>query len=172
MGWSSLCQRNYGEAERAIKRAYQANPHDGDIAMAWVTALTYLGRPEEAIALAEQTIARTPHHPDYYLYDLGEAHFFAGDTARAVELFEQLPDEELDECLAAVIAAFALGCSKSDARRHAERYCNELRSAWRGAPGAGIAEGIAWEFRYRHFHRRAEDIARMKEGLHMAGLPA
>lgn len=172
LGWSYLCHREYGEAERALRRAFETNPHDGDVTMAWVTALTYLGRPEEAVALAERTIARTPHHPDYYLYDLGEARFFAGDTARAVALFEQLPDEELDECLAAVIAAFALVGSRADARRQAERYCEELRSAWKGIPGAAIAKRIAWEFQYRHVHRRAEDIALIKKGLHMAGLPA
>ena len=172
LGWSYLCTRNYAEAERFLERSFAVSPHDGDVAMSWVTALSYLGRPEEAAALAEKTILKTPQHPDYYLFDLGEAYFFAGREEQAVTLFEQVPDAELDESLVVVIAALALSGRAQAAQRQATRYAADLESRWAGAPGASLAERIAWEFEFRHVYSRPRDTARLREGLRQAGLPA
>lgn len=172
LGWSYLCTRNYAEAERFLERSFAASPHDGDVAMSWVTALSYLGRPEEAAALAERTILKTPQHPDYYLFDLGEALFLAGREEQAITLFEQVPDAELDESLVVVIAALALSGRAQAAQRQATRYAADLESRWAGAPGASLAERITWEFEHRHVYSRPRDVARLRDGLRQAGLPA
>ena len=170
LGWSHMCHRDYADAERVLGRSYALNPHNCDVAMSWVTALTYLGRPEEAIVLGERTMQRLPQHPDYCLFDLGEAHFFAGQYAQAVEQFERSPEDELDESTVVVIAAYVHAGAMEGARRHAARYRRELVRSWKGDPSASLAERIAWEFSYRHFYKRPQDIERIRHGLHAAGL--
>ena len=172
LGWSYLATRNYAEAERLLERSFAMSPHDGDVAMSWATALSYLGRPEEAAALAQRTMQKTPEHPAYYLFDLGEALFLAGHDEQAVEFFEQAPDEELDESIVVVIAALAHSGRRDAAQRHAARYLEELGTSWTGNPRAGAAERIAWEFEFRHVYSRPQDIARLRDGLRLAGLPA
>lgn len=172
LGWSYLCTRNYTEAERFLERSYAISPHDGDVAMSWATALAYLGRPEEGATVARRTMRKAPRHPDYYLFDLGEALFFAGQDAKAIELFERSPDGELDESRVVVIAALAHSGRLDAARWHAERYLAGLDSRWAGARRADAADRIAWEFEFRHVYSRAQDIARLRSGLRKAGLPA
>ena len=139
--------------------------------MSWATALAYLGRPEEAAALAQRTMQKTPGHPDYCLFDLGEALFLAGQDEKAVEFFDRCPDNELDESIVVVIAALAHSGCKEAAQRHAARYLEDLGNRWSGDPGASAAERIAWEFEFRHVYSRPQDIARLRDGLRLAGLP-
>ncbi len=171
LGWSYLACRNYAEAERFLARSHAMSPHDGDVAMSWTTALSYLGRPEEATELAQRTMQKTPEHPDYYLFDLGEALFFAGLDEKAVEFFERVPDDELDESIVVVIAALAHSGRRDAAQRHAAHYLEDLGKRWAGDPRAGAAERIAWEFEFRHVYSRPQDIARLRAGLCLAGLP-
>ena len=171
LGWSYLATRHYAEAERLLARSFAMSPHDGDVAMSWATALSYLGRPEEAAALALRTMQKTPEHPAYYLFDLGEALFFAGQEEKAVEFFERAPDEELDESIVVVIAALAHSGRVEAARRQAAHYLEDLGKRWTGDPRTGAAERIAWEFEIRHVYSRPRDIARLHDGLRLAGLP-
>ena len=171
LGWSYLATRNYAEAERFLERSHAMSPHDGDVAMSWATALTYLGRPEQAADLAQRTMQKTPGHPDYYLFDLGEALFFAGRDEEAVAFFERAPDEELDESMVVVIAALAHSGRREAAQRRAAHYLEDLGERWTGDPRARAAERIAWEFEFRHVYSRPQDIARLRDGLRLAGLP-
>jgi adenylate cyclase len=171
LGWVCMRMRSIGEAEHLIGRAHRLNPHDGDIAMGYVTCLSYVGKPEQAIALAEMTIRRNPRHPQYYLFDLAEAHFFARHHEEAAELFDKLPDQLLAENRGMVAAAYAHAGRMDQARRHAESYVAELRASWTGDPADDLREHLKWEFQYRHTYKRPEDVAHLREGLRKAGLP-
>ena len=88
----------------------------------------YLGKPEQAVQLAEATILHTNPHPDWFLADLVEAYFFARRNDDAVAVIEKIPDSELNENRAAAICDYACAGKLERARRHAERYLAELRA--------------------------------------------
>jgi TolB-like protein len=80
LAFRHLVRRDFALAERLFERASVLNPHEGRSAMLRVTGLVHLGRPEEAAALARATMERNPGHPEFYLFDLGEALFYAGQA--------------------------------------------------------------------------------------------
>ena len=172
LGWCHILARDYAEAERCLQRAYAINPHDGDVIMGWVTALVYLGRPGEAVALARQTIRRLTTFPDYFLFDLGEALFFAGEPDTAAATFESIPEEQHDENITVVVAAFAHAGRLSSVAPYRDRYVRELETLWTGDPATSLSERINWDFQYRHVYRRMKDVELLRGGLRKAGLPA
>ena len=169
LGYVLLGSGSFVEGEHLIERAYALNPHNVDIAMSYVTALSYLGQAERAIALAEAVIHRNPGHSDNDLLDLAVAHFFARHNDEAVALFDQLlkviEDREI------VSAAYAHAGRIDQARRHAMQYVEELRGSWVGDPAADVSDYLRWEFKYNCPWKRPEDVAHVLDGLRKAGLP-
>ena len=172
LGWSHLCHRNFAEADRCIARSHALSPHDSDIAISWAAALVYLGRANEAVALAEQTIRRSPSHPEYYLFTLADALFFNGDYDRAATILDGLADPEFDEDRAVAVATFARAGRQAAASRVARDYSRDLKELWIGPSKASTAERINWEMEHRHVFRRMKDIECLRGGLREAGLPA
>ena len=169
LGYVLLGSGSLIEGEHLIERAYALNPHNVDIAMSYVTALSHLGQAERAIALAKAVIHRNPGHSDNDLLDLAVAHFFARHNDEAVALFDQLlkviEDREI------VSAAYAHAGRIDQARRHAMQYVEELRGSWVGDPAADVSDYLRWEFKYNCPWKRPEDVAYVLDGLHKAGLP-
>jgi len=172
LGWSYIWSGRFTEGERLFERAYAMDPHLTYVAMTYVTALVYLGKPEQAIALAETTIRQDPRHRESCLYDLAEACFFSRRNSDAVAVFDRLTDENLSENRAVVVAAYAYADRLDQAHCHAQRYIDELRANWKGNSSADLAEHLTWEFQYFHPQRRPEDARYLQDGLRKAGLPA
>jgi tetratricopeptide (TPR) repeat protein len=172
LGWSYIWSGRFTEGERLFERAYTMDPHLTYAAMTYVTALVYVGKPEQAITLAETTIRQDPRHSEYCLYDLAEAYFFGRRNSDAVTVLDGLTDENLRENRAVIVAAYAYADRLKQARRHALRYIDELRENWKGSPSADLAEHLKWDFQHFHPHRRLEDLTYLQEGLRKADLPA
>lgn len=170
LGWSRIWNRHFADVEQIFERACRLRPCDGDMAMTYVTALVYLGKPEKAVALAEATIKRERRHPGFYLQDLAMANFFARRNSEALALLDELPDDRLGENRAVAIAACAHAGRLDDAQEQVRRYIEELRAAWHGRPDARLSDYLDWEFQYRHVYKRPEDVAYLREGLRRAGL--
>ncbi len=172
LGYVLLWEGNFAEAEHVIERGYALNPHDAHVAMGYVTAMSYLGNAERAIALAEAIIHRNPRHSDsdFDLFDLAVAHFFARHHEDSVALFDRLP--EIAENREIVAAAYAHAGRIDEAHRHAILYVEELQANWVGAPTADVSDYLTWQFQYNcPYKRRPEDAAHVREGLRKAGLP-
>jgi tetratricopeptide (TPR) repeat protein len=172
LGWSQIWARKYAEGERYAERAHAVNPNDGTNAMRFVTALIYLGKPGQAVRLAEATIQHTNPYPEWFLADLAEAYFFARRNDDAVAVIEKIPEAEMTEDRAAAICALAYAGKLDSARAHAEQYLAQLRANWMGDPQASVADMLAWEFQYFLPCCRPEDVEYVRDGLRKAGLPA
>jgi TolB-like protein/Tfp pilus assembly protein PilF len=172
LGWSYIWSGRFTEGERLFERAYAMDPHLAYVAMTYVTALVYLGKPEQAITLAETTIRQDPRHRESCLYDLAEAYFFARRNRDALAVLDGLTDENFTENRAVVVAAYAYADRLDQAYHHAQRYIDELCANWKGNRSADLAEHLRWEFQHFHPQRRAEDARYLQEGLRKAGLPA
>jgi hypothetical protein len=125
-----------------------------------------------AIEPGEVTIQHTRPHPEWFLADLAEAYFYARRNNESVELFQKLPDVEINENRAAAVCAFAYAGQLDCARLQADRYATQIRENWAGDPNAGMAEMLEWEFRHFLPRSRPEDVDYVREGLREAGMPA
>jgi len=67
------------QAIAAYERAIALNPNSAPLLADSADSLVYLGRAEEAISRIETAIRLNPHHPDWYLWSLGWAQYYAGE---------------------------------------------------------------------------------------------
>ena len=71
-----------GDLEQAAveyDRSIALNPNSAGVLADSTEALVYLGRTEEGIARIQAAIRLNPHHPDWYLWTLAWAQYFAGE---------------------------------------------------------------------------------------------
>lgn len=71
-----------GHIEQAVAeydRAIALNVNAASVLADSIEPLVYLGRAEEAVRRAKAAIRLSPHHPDWYLWSLGWAQYFAED---------------------------------------------------------------------------------------------
>jgi TolB-like protein/class 3 adenylate cyclase/Tfp pilus assembly protein PilF len=71
-----------GDRNRALsefERALVLNPNADKVLVDAGELLVYLGRPQDAVRQIGEAIRLNPHHPDWYLWTLGWARYYAGD---------------------------------------------------------------------------------------------
>ena len=71
----ALYAQQHDDAVSEAKKAVAADPNDADGYVALAGALTFSGKPREALESVERAIRLNPHSPSYYLYQLGLAQF-------------------------------------------------------------------------------------------------
>jgi len=168
IAWCHLWRGEFDQARRHIETAEQLNPNDADRAMDCGLAWVYLGDIEAAFRCMELGMRLNPRPPGSYLADMAEAHFVARRYDQAIELMERVPDQSP---LTAGWKAAALASSGDMARakEEAARFVSNLKTAWVGAPGAGVPEYVGWLMSFSPFYRE-EDRSHLMQGLQLAGL--
>ncbi|WP_324753160.1 winged helix-turn-helix domain-containing tetratricopeptide repeat protein [Roseovarius sp. Pro17] len=71
-----------GDLEQALieyDRSIALNPNSAGVLADSTEVLVYLGQMDEAIARIQAAIRLNPHHPDWYLWTLAWAQYFAGE---------------------------------------------------------------------------------------------
>jgi adenylate cyclase len=174
LGVMALSWRQFERAERHIDFARSMNPNDATIQITWGWAKACLGEAARGMEGAEVAFRLNPRHPIWYNNYL----------SRIVFLLERY--DEVDRLLRhkTTVApalhprdtawrAAALGhLGRADeARACAEAFVEAVRGRWRGEVGAGPREFVDWLVDVSCL-RRAEDAARLRRGLELAGLPA
>lgn len=71
----ALHARRYDEAIAEARKAVASDPNDADGYVVLAGALSFAGQPREALEYVERAMRLSPHHPPYYLYQLGLAQF-------------------------------------------------------------------------------------------------
>jgi adenylate cyclase len=120
----------------------------------------YSGRPIEAIPIFERAIRLDPVHDQQYLHFLGMAHLLAGHYETAVAVLKQRILRVPRTDFSRAVLASALGhLGESDEARRVWAELKEIN------PKYAFTEHFA-----RLPFRRQEDVAKIAEGLAMAGI--
>lgn len=99
--------REEGLAELDV--ALALNPNNADAWVQRADALTLEGLPEEAIAEIRKALRLNPHHPDWYLWQLGFAHYLAREYDEAIAALRKMSRSlEANRLVAASLAQIGL----------------------------------------------------------------
>jgi len=156
LGYACLYKKQHEASLAAYERAIDLNPNDADILAEMGDSLTSSGKPERAIELLRRAMRLNPLHPDFYLWNLGEAYFDLGDYAKAIETVTKMHDQSQGHRLLA--ASYALSGELTKARFHAAQV---------------VATDPAFSLTHWQTvapYRHAEPLERFMEGLRLAGL--
>jgi tetratricopeptide (TPR) repeat protein len=140
-------QGRWAELSAQIDRAVHLNPTNILVLANAANYLAYLGRPEEAVAMADLALRLDPQMPPSRRDLLDGAYFFGRKFERAIEQVEQLPDEsreKFDRFFLAASYAF-LGRTEDAERAKADLIAKN---------GAPVLE---------QFHNEGEVFARTQE---------
>ena len=83
----------FAEASAEIDRAVRDNPANTLVLAEAALQLPYLGRPEEGVAMADLALRLDPQMPPARLLWLANDYFFSRKFERAIELLNQIPEE-------------------------------------------------------------------------------
>ena len=174
LGAMALHWRQFDRAERHIDLARSMNPNDATIQITWGWAKACLGEAARGLEGAEVALRLNPRHPIWYNNYLSRIVFH-------LERYDEV--DRLLRHKTTVAAALhprdtawraaALGhLGRADeARACAEAFVEGVHARWRGEAGAGPGAFVDWLVDVSCL-RRAEDAARLRRGLEVAGLPA
>ena len=136
LGFARLYKKHHDESLTAYRRAVELNPNDADLLAEMGDAMTYCGQTSQAVDLLKRAMRLNPYYPDWYLWNLGEAHFYAGDYQEAIQTLHQMRDKsEAHRLLASSYAHLGL---MKEATYHAQQvlriHPNFSLEHWRNVP--------------------------------------
>lgn len=158
-----VAYRELGDWAHALVEAEKAIDHDPNYAGAHVLLATLLyfdGRAQEGLARMLHAIALNPHHPYNYSFHLGQAHFILGDYDKAIDAFNHVLTSNPGAERAHLWLAAALA--------HVGRLDDadwEVEQVLISNPELTLAQ-----VRDSYPFKRPEDMQRLIDGLHKAGL--
>jgi adenylate cyclase len=155
-----LRQHDYERATYHQARALALNPNDDLIVVQQGEILTWLGQPEEGIEWIRKAMRLNPYHPARFWNHLGRALFGAGRYAEAVEAVQRIASPDHFHL------AFLAGClaQAGDAARAAELAQSVLARK--------LDFRVDRDYVPTLHYKRAGDLARHREAVLKAGLPA
>ena len=124
-------------------------------------ALSWAGRPEEALAPIDTGTRLDPRYPAYFLFAEGQAYFGMQDWTAAIDAFRRCIGRNPD--LMPSHAFLAASLSIIGGTREAQESCSEIL---RLNPGFTI-----FDFRRMVPYKRKADLEHLLSGLSGAGLP-
>jgi TolB-like protein len=101
-----LSQGNLTQAMAEYEQALELNPNATKVLASAAEVLVKLGRAEEAIVQIKLAIRLNPYHPDWYLWNLGWALYFAGSYEGALASIRRMsnPPNAVKRTLAVILA--------------------------------------------------------------------
>ncbi len=82
--------KRHDEAIAAAQRTVELDSNYADGYAQLASSLNYAGRPEAGLAAIRKAMRLNPRHPFYYVWILGQSHFFMGRTEQAAAQFEKV----------------------------------------------------------------------------------
>ena len=97
-----------GDLDRALaeyERALGMNPNDATLLAEMVELLVLIGKAKDGVAQIKLAMRINPHYPDWYLWNLGWAQYFAGEYEEALVSLKRMsnPPNKVRRILAAVL---------------------------------------------------------------------
>jgi class 3 adenylate cyclase/TolB-like protein/Tfp pilus assembly protein PilF len=90
LGLIHLWRREPEEAIACYDRARSLSPNHADLLGDMCDALTYVGRPQEAIQVGELALHLNPHQPDTYLWNVAAGYYLCGDYKGALRYLQRM----------------------------------------------------------------------------------
>lgn len=163
-----LYQREFEQASWYFDRALTLCPNHAENLIQLSSYETYLGRPENGLALAEKAMRLNPYHPNDYYAFAAVPHFVMRDFARALEVGAKATGAPVVDMPAyAAIALIHLGRHEEAAREFAA-YHEEFRKRITFGREPEPGEPLQW-FLDVNPYRRREDIDFLVESFRMLG---
>jgi TolB-like protein len=149
-----------GDLDQAIAeydRAIELNPNSASVRADSIETLVYVGRAEDAISRTRAAIRLNPYHPDWYLWNLGWAQYFAAqyeDALASLRKMNKTPNGA-QRTLAPVLVRLGR-------LEEAQAVIAEFR---KNEPGYSLADVNRVSFEHKEY------LERWTEDLRSAGLP-
>ncbi len=149
--------RDFDRGMAEYERALELNSNDASLLAEMVNILVQTGRAEEAIAQSKLAMRINPHYPDWYLWNLGWAQYFAGDYEDALASLKRMsnPPNGSLRTLAAVLVRLG----------RVEEARTVIAAFREKAPDFTVATMENFAFQNRTY------LERWMEDLRTAGLP-
>jgi adenylate cyclase len=158
LGETLLWGRKHQQALAQFEEGLKANPNDADILCFSAEVFVWTRQPEEAIKRTRQAMRLNPYHPNWYLWMLASAQYFAArDYEGAVETLRQM--SPLGEGRRMLAASLAYLGRMEEARAEAEKFMKDN-------PSFSVS---VWASRAPFLHEK--DRQHAVEGFIKAGLP-
>jgi TolB-like protein len=157
-GQIMMYRRQLAEAEQHHQRAHELNPFDAHVMALRAPLAVYLGKPEEGERWARRSMQLNPHHPDWYVTNLGLALYALGRYGEAVAAYAR-------------VAAPQVGVLAGLAASHAQAGNAAAAEAARARLLALAPDFSARRFVDPRPFQNESDRAHLLQGLEKAGLP-
>jgi adenylate cyclase len=165
LGMMQVLDRRYEEAIASARRAVALGPGDAEAQIALGYVQLFAGNHAEATAAVDEALRLDPNLSPIDRQVAGLVFLLKGDTARAVETFEQARDDASEAAgnfqialAAAYVRAGRLADAKAAIAASSSSIMFDLDSL------------SAWRISYAHL-RKTEDLALIVDALRDAGLP-
>jgi len=90
LGQTLLWGRKHHQALAQYEEGLKANPNDADLLAYTAQAYVWMGQPKEAISEIKQAMRLNPYYPNWYLWILGSAQFWAHDYEEAIQTLRRM----------------------------------------------------------------------------------
>ena len=149
--------RDFDRAMAEYERALELNSNDADLLAEMVDLLVVTGRAEDGVAQIKLAMRINPHYPDWYLWNLGMAQYFASEYEEALAALKRMsnPPNSARRTLAAVLVRLG----------RVEEARTVIAAFREQAPDFTVATMENFAFQNRTY------LERWMEDLRTAGLP-
>jgi len=161
--------QQHTEAIAEAQRAVASDPNDADGYVALAGALSFAGRPAEALDAVEKAMRLNPHYPSSYAYQRGLALFGLNRLDEATAALERAIELNHDDYWSQrlLLAIYGFTGKQEDARRLTET----IKSNDRRGRGATWDPLTIRAVSYWYPFAKPEDAKRFAAGLAKAGVP-
>jgi len=90
LGFAYLAHGDYERAEAEYERTLALNPYDADLLVEMAELLVKTGKAAQAVAQVKTGMRINPRYPDWYLWNLGWAQYFAGQYDEALAALNKM----------------------------------------------------------------------------------
>lgn len=168
LGRILLYRRDFAKAEHHLERATILNPNDADMQTQMALAYCALGQPERGREAAALAVRLNPFHDDWYFAYAAMPEFYLGEYAASLSLAGRAPEVAADMNAYRAAAEAHLG-RIPEAQASLERFRARFRSHITFGREPRPGEAARWLVHVNPCVRR-EDLARLLEGVRLAGL--
>jgi adenylate cyclase len=155
-----LLKRQHDKAVEEAERGFALDPNAADILAHLAMALSYFGRPEEAIEFFKKAIRLNPFPPTFYFHNLGRTYRHLGRYEEAITEVKKALKRSPKNLFAHVelVAAYSLSGRDGESQSAGEEILKIQPNF--------TAEGFAKKLPYKN----KADTDRLIAALHKAGL--